>query len=33
MEDFDLQRAELKEELSATCKTVALSLDAWTSKN
>lgn len=33
MEDFDLQRAELKEELSATCKTIALSLDVWTSQN
>jgi hypothetical protein len=33
MDDFDLQRAQLKEELKVTCKTIALSLDIWTSKN
>ncbi|KAJ5082681.1 hypothetical protein N7532_011724 [Penicillium argentinense] len=33
LEDFDQQRANLKEELAATCKTIALSLDVWTSKN
>jgi hypothetical protein len=26
LEDFDLQRVKLKEELAATCKTTALSL-------
>jgi hypothetical protein len=33
LEDFDLQRTTLKEELAATCQTIALSLDVWTSKN
>jgi hypothetical protein len=32
-DDFDLQRVVLKEELMTTCKTIALSLDCWTSKN
>lgn len=33
MDDFNVQRAQLKEELRASCKTLALSLDIWTSKN
>lgn len=33
LQDFDLQRVKLKEELAATCQTIALSLDIWTSKN
>lgn len=33
MDDFDLQRVQLKEELQVSCKTIALSLDVWTSKN
>ncbi|OGE46980.1 hypothetical protein PENARI_c080G05268 [Penicillium arizonense] len=33
LEDFNLQRAKLKEELATTCQTIALSLDVWTSKN
>jgi hypothetical protein len=33
LEDFDQYRVKLKEELAATCKTIALSLDVWTSKN
>jgi hypothetical protein len=33
VDEFDLQRVQLREELAATCKTIALSLDIWTSKN
>lgn len=33
MDDFNVQRAQLKEELRVSCKTIALSLDIWTSKN
>jgi hypothetical protein len=33
MDDFTVQRAQLKEELATTCKTISLSLDVWTSKN
>lgn len=33
IENFNVQRLQLKEELSITCKTIALSLDIWTSKN
>lgn len=33
LEDFNLQRVKLKEELAATCKTITLSLDVWISKN
>jgi hypothetical protein len=33
VDKFDFQRTRLKEELAATCKTIALSLDIWTSKN
>lgn len=33
MDDFILQRAQLKEELRVSCKTIAISLDIWTSKN
>ncbi|KAJ5900204.1 uncharacterized protein N7473_004274 [Penicillium subrubescens] len=33
LEDFDLRRTTLKEELAAICQTIALSLDVWTSKN
>jgi hypothetical protein len=33
LQDFNQQRGILKEELMATCKTIALSLDVWTSKN
>ncbi|KAK9369639.1 hypothetical protein V1509DRAFT_618662, partial [Lipomyces kononenkoae] len=32
-DDFDMQRLKLKEELSRTCRTIALSLDVWTSRN
>jgi hypothetical protein len=32
-EKFDIQRQQLKEELAMTCKSIALSLDIWTSKN
>ncbi|KAK9364536.1 ribonuclease H-like domain-containing protein, partial [Lipomyces kononenkoae] len=33
VDDFQLYRAQLKEVLSTKCKTIALSLDVWTSKN
>ncbi|KAK9366127.1 ribonuclease H-like domain-containing protein [Lipomyces kononenkoae] len=33
VEDFTKQRLQLREELGSTCKTIALSLDIWTSKN
>jgi hypothetical protein len=33
MDDFNVQRLQLKEELATTCKTIGLSLDVWTSKN
>ena len=33
VEEFDKQRLQLKEELAVTCKSIALSLDLWTSKN
>jgi hypothetical protein len=33
VKDFALQRSYLKEELNSTCKTIALSLDVWTSRN
>jgi hypothetical protein len=33
VEDFTTQRLKLREELDSTCKTIALSLDIWTSKN
>ena len=33
MDQFTVQRYDLKCELEATCKTIALSLDVWTSKN
>lgn len=32
MEKFDTYRYQLKEDLSTTCKTVAISLDVWTSE-
>ncbi|KAK9364418.1 ribonuclease H-like domain-containing protein [Lipomyces kononenkoae] len=32
-DDFDMQRLKLKKELSKTCRTIALSLDVWTSRN
>ena len=32
-EQFDIQRQQLKEKLAITCKSIALSLDIWTSKN
>jgi hypothetical protein len=33
VETFDTQRQQLKEELAINCKSIALSLDIWTSKN
>lgn len=33
VEEFGIQRLQLKEELAVTCKSIALSLDLWTSKN
>jgi hypothetical protein len=33
VESFGKQRLQLKEELARSCKTIALSLDLWTSKN
>ncbi|KAJ5994681.1 hypothetical protein N7481_001658 [Penicillium waksmanii] len=33
LEDFNLHRMRLKNELATTCQTIALSLDVWTSKN
>jgi hypothetical protein len=33
VETFKIQRLQLKEELAVTCKSIALSLDIWTSKN
>lgn len=33
IERFDLQRSQLKEDLAKTCKTIAFSLDIWTSQN
>jgi hypothetical protein len=33
VDKFDLQCAQLKEELATTCKTIVLSLDIWTSKH
>ena len=33
IDDFNLQPAQLKEESRVNCKTIALSLDVWTSKN
>ena len=32
MDKFDMYRSQLKEDLSTTCKTVAISLDVWTSE-
>ncbi|KAJ6125923.1 hypothetical protein N7471_010416 [Penicillium samsonianum] len=33
MQEFAIQRTNLKNELTLTCKTIALSLDIWTSQN
>jgi hypothetical protein len=33
VQEFYTQRAELKSELALTCRTIALSLDVWTSQN
>lgn len=33
MQEFAIQRTSLKNELAQTCKTIALSLDIWTSHN
>lgn len=33
MQEFVIQRTNLKSELAFTCKTIALSLDIWTSQN
>ncbi|CBF80312.1 uncharacterized protein ANIA_11074 [Aspergillus nidulans FGSC A4] len=33
IDNFEIQRLQLKEELKITCKSIALSLDIWTSQN
>lgn len=32
-EKLDIQRRDLMQELTLTCKSIALSIDIWTSKN